>query len=90
MRERAEELGGRVEVTGRPGAGTCVTARLPLATTPHGPCPVIRVLVVDDHLPFRAGLEALLATVADVEVVDSLGDGAAAVRARMTEDALDA
>jgi signal transduction histidine kinase len=29
MRERAEELGGRVEVTGRPGAGTRVTARLP-------------------------------------------------------------
>jgi signal transduction histidine kinase len=30
MRERAEELGGRLEVTGRPGAGTRVVARLPV------------------------------------------------------------
>ena len=42
---------------------------------------MIGVLVVDDHPLFRAGLEALLATVADVEVVGSVGDGAAAVRA---------
>jgi signal transduction histidine kinase len=33
MRERAEELGGRLEVAGTPGAGTCVTARLPAAAT---------------------------------------------------------
>jgi signal transduction histidine kinase len=30
MRERAEELGGRLEVTGRPGRGTRVVARLPV------------------------------------------------------------
>jgi signal transduction histidine kinase len=30
MRERAEELGGHVEVTGRPGEGTRVVARLPV------------------------------------------------------------
>jgi len=41
---------------------------------------VIGVLVVDDHPLFRAGLEALFATVPDVEVVGSAGDGAAAVR----------
>jgi DNA-binding NarL/FixJ family response regulator len=41
---------------------------------------VIRVVVVDDHPLFRAGLEALLATVPDVEVVGSAGDGEAAVR----------
>jgi signal transduction histidine kinase len=33
MRERAEELGGRLEVTGSPGAGTRVTARLPVDAT---------------------------------------------------------
>ncbi|HEV7187220.1 MAG TPA: sensor histidine kinase [Blastococcus sp.] len=33
MRERAEELGGRVEVAGRPGVGTRVVARLPVDAT---------------------------------------------------------
>ena len=33
MRERAEELGGLVEVLGRPGSGTRVTARLPVDAT---------------------------------------------------------
>jgi DNA-binding NarL/FixJ family response regulator len=42
---------------------------------------VIRVLVVDDHPLFRAGLEALLATVPDVEVIGSVGDGSGAVSA---------
>jgi DNA-binding NarL/FixJ family response regulator len=41
---------------------------------------VIRVLVVDDHPLFRFGLAGLLATVDDVEVVDAVGDGEAAVR----------
>jgi two-component system, NarL family, sensor kinase len=31
MRERAEELGGRLDVAGTPGSGTHVSARLPLA-----------------------------------------------------------
>jgi DNA-binding NarL/FixJ family response regulator len=41
---------------------------------------VIRVLVVDDHPLFRDGLAGLLATVDDIEVVDAVGDGEAAVR----------
>lgn len=41
---------------------------------------MIRVLVVDDHPLFRDGLQALLATVADTEVVGSAGDGEEAVR----------
>jgi DNA-binding NarL/FixJ family response regulator len=40
----------------------------------------MRVLVVDDHPLFRAGLAGLLATVEDVEVVDAVGDGESAVR----------
>jgi DNA-binding NarL/FixJ family response regulator len=38
------------------------------------------VLVVDDHPLFRDGLRGLLDTVAGIEVVDAVGDGAAAVR----------
>jgi DNA-binding NarL/FixJ family response regulator len=41
---------------------------------------MITVLVVDDHPLFRDGLTGLLATVADIEVLDSVGDGEAAVR----------
>jgi DNA-binding NarL/FixJ family response regulator len=41
---------------------------------------VLRVLVVDDHPMFRAGVTGLLASVDDTEVVGSAGDGDAAVR----------
>lgn len=34
MRERAEEIGGHVDIEARPGHGTTVTATLPLATRP--------------------------------------------------------
>ena len=40
---------------------------------------MITVLVVDDHPLFRDGLTGLLATVADVTVLDAVGDGEAAV-----------
>ncbi len=35
MRERAEEIGGRLSVDAVPGQGTVVTARLPLPTPTH-------------------------------------------------------
>jgi len=44
---------------------------------------VIRVLVVDDHPLYRAGLDGLLATVEDVEVVGLAEDGESAVRQAM-------
>jgi DNA-binding NarL/FixJ family response regulator len=40
----------------------------------------LRVLVVDDHPMFRAGVTGLLNSVDDTEVVGSAGDGDAAVR----------
>ena len=41
---------------------------------------LLRVLVVDDHPMFRAGVTGLLDSVADTEVVGTAGDGEAAVR----------
>ena len=41
---------------------------------------MIRVLLVEDHGLVRAGLERLLATVEDVEVVGGAADGAEAIR----------
>ena len=40
----------------------------------------IRVLIVDDHAPFRAGLRALLTSVPDMEVSGEAADGEDAVR----------
>ena len=46
---------------------------------------MIRVLVADDHQVVRSGLEALLATVGDIEVIGLVGDGAAAVASFVAE-----
>ncbi|TCB98463.1 response regulator transcription factor [Micromonospora zingiberis] len=48
----------------------------------------IRVLLVDDHAPFRAGLRALLATSADIEVCGEAASGeeALAVLGRLQPD----
>ena len=42
--------------------------------------PTIRVLLVDDHKLFRAGIRSLLQTVSDVEVVAEAGDGREGLR----------
>jgi DNA-binding NarL/FixJ family response regulator len=42
--------------------------------------PNIRILLVDDHKLFRAGIRSLLQTVSGVEVVAEAGDGREALR----------
>jgi len=51
LRERAAAAGGRVEIVARPGAGTQVTALLPLAPAPK--TAVFRAVSVSQHLIFQ-------------------------------------
>lgn len=46
---------------------------------------MIRVLVADDHAVIRGGLEQLLSTADDIELVGAVADGEAAVRAAIAE-----
>lgn len=48
---------------------------------------MIRVLIVDDHPLVRQGLTGVLAGVSDIEVVDSVADGAQAADAADTGQA---
>ena len=81
MKERAAEVGGTCEIGDRTGGGTLVLASLPrlpgsryrLMNAP------IRILIADDHPLFRAGLRALLESVADTEVVGEAATGEEAV-----------
>ncbi len=70
MRERAGEIGGRLEVRSRPGEGTQVILTFPLWEQPaegEKPPPgagaaLLRVLLVDDHPMFLEGLRDLLSS----------------------------
>ena len=46
---------------------------------------MIRVLVADDHVVIRSGLEQLLSTVDDIELIGVVSDGAAAVTMALAE-----
>jgi DNA-binding NarL/FixJ family response regulator len=50
-------------------------------TTASGESGKIRVLVVDDHVVVRSGLEQLLATTADIELVGTASNGIEAIEA---------
>src|SRR5439155_1101776 len=50
-----------------------------VADLDRGAVPPIRVLAVDDHPMYRAGLTAVLSLHADLELVAEAGDGARAV-----------
>jgi two-component system NarL family response regulator len=76
MAERAESVGGKLEIRSAPGKGTQIIARLPrllplsAEETVHG----IRVLLVDDHTFYREGLHNLLRT-RGVQVVGQADNG---------------
>jgi two-component system NarL family response regulator len=63
MQERAEAVGGRLEVRSAPGKGTSIIVRLPRALSQTQPTirKSVRVLLVDDHPLYLEGLRSLLA-----------------------------
>jgi DNA-binding NarL/FixJ family response regulator len=69
MRERAEELGGRLEVESPAGGGTVVSALLP----------ELRVLIADDHPVFRRGLGSAIEGTDSLEVVGEAETGTDAI-----------
>ncbi len=77
MRERAESVGGGLEVRSASGRGTRVIVRLPLSLVPspqEGLERGIRVLLVDDHPLYLEGLRGLLAS-RGLHVVGQARDG---------------
>ena len=75
MRERAEEVGGTLEVRSAPGQGTKVIVQIPLREPEaEGHLPPMRVLLVDDHPLFLEGLRNMLAA-RGVQVVGTASDG---------------
>ena len=94
MRERAEEIGGRLIVSSRVASGTSVNLTVPsLGDVPgtRRPAPrggeaasggrrVLRVVVVDDHPLYREAVSRLLEQGEDIRVVAQAGTGAEAQR----------
>ncbi len=76
MRERAEGVGGSLDVQSQPGAGTRIIARLPrvLEVDVDENTRGLRVLLVDDHELYLKGLHNLLST-RGVHVVGLAHDG---------------
>jgi PAS domain S-box-containing protein len=77
MRERAESVGGNLEVRSAPGEGTRIIVRLPSALNQPDPGQFgngLRVLLVDDHPLYLEGLRGLLAS-RGVQVVGEAHDG---------------
>lgn len=94
MRERAEEIGGRLIVSSRVSSGTSVNLTVPSlgdgqetrrgskrgGDTAGGGRRVLRVVVVDDHPLFREAVSRLLKQGEDIRVVAQAGTGAEARR----------
>ena len=73
MRERAEEVGGFLEIDSAPGSGTRVTVGLPRQPKAESR-PGRRVLLVDDHPLFLEGMANLMAG-RGLTVVGTANDG---------------
>lgn len=80
MRERAEAVGGSLELHSEPGRGTQVIAYLPRLLENHIQNGVrgLRVMLVDDHPLYLAGMRNMLST-RGVQIIGTAHDGLEAV-----------
>jgi len=79
MRERAEQVGGSLQLTTSPGTGMKVSGWLPRKLSSED-LPSARILLVDDHPLFLNGLHNLL-TVRGMQVIGTASDGFEALEA---------
>jgi DNA-binding NarL/FixJ family response regulator len=79
MRERAELLRGRLDISSDPAAGTTVRLEVPLPTAPEGAMERVRVLLVEDHTAVREAIASAFARDAGFDVV---GQAASLAEAR--------
>ena len=70
MTERAAALGGKLETESGPGEGTKVNFRVPLRKVGGG---VTRVMLVEDHAPFRQAIAHVLEREPDLELAAQAG-----------------
>jgi PAS domain S-box-containing protein len=95
IRERMEAVGGRFEVTSRPGHGTTATLIVslvpspPVSTTARGlsispatpiTTPAVRIVMVDDHPLVRQGMRSVIESHDNMRVVGEAADGQEAVQ----------
>ncbi|MCP4544814.1 MAG: response regulator [Chloroflexi bacterium] len=81
MRERAEMVGGSLEVRSAPGEGTRIIVRVPRVLVPLSsemPDKTVRVMLVDDHPFYLEGLRSML-TMRGLQVVGEANDGLEAI-----------
>jgi DNA-binding NarL/FixJ family response regulator len=79
MRERAELLHGRLDISSDSTAGTTVRLEVPLPTLADGAVEHVRVLLVEDHTAVREAIAAAFAREAGFDVV---GQAASLAEAR--------
>ena len=75
MRERAQAIGGALDLVSAPGHGTRIAVHVPVYETEEA---LVRVLLADDHALFRAGIASLLRAWG-MDVVGQAADGVEAI-----------
>ena len=87
MRQRVSQVGGSLTIESEPNGGTTVVVQLPIQRmaqrqpdNKRRAMMSIRILLVDDHPVVRAGIEGILNSQDDINVVGEASNGEEAIR----------